>query len=199
MRAVMMRSQNLSSSKESKSLTNKHKRKKPLKTEYTPPEDLPYKNDLYKMPNELRSKYMKPGYEYVPKYGQKQLGDSILIKWNNEDIQSDYLKHQMDSIDHWTICMARDRIRIRENLFNHSDKYQDLTNQKLPMNLFDSKEFYNDLYDKNSANSSTFKSRQNALNNWKKRLFETPKITKRPLDAHFNLVEGDFIYQTKIS
>lgn len=78
--------------------------KGPFPHEYIAPEILPYTPDVYSMPPELQRQYQNTGpqVEYIPKFGQKQLNDSVLIQWNQDDIQSGYLRHQMDSIDYWT-------------------------------------------------------------------------------------------------
>lgn len=85
--------------------------------------------------------------------------------------------------------MARERLRIRENLLDYSHKYQDLANQKMPPKLFDTNQFYNDLFDNNLVNTNQYKGRQNALKNWKRRIYNEPKINKRPLDEHFQFTQ----------
>lgn len=74
-------------------------------------------------------------------------------------------------------------MRIQENLLNHSHKYQGTSKQKLPSQLFDTREFYNDLHDKNlSTPDLSFKNKTKALDSRRSRLYGNPKYKNRPIE-----------------
>ena len=79
-----------------------------------------------------------------------------MVKWNKADTQSEYLKHQLDSLDYWSIWLAKQRMRVQENLLDYSYKFQDITNKKIPPNLFDTNKFYSDLQDTNLRSDQNY-------------------------------------------
>ena len=64
-----------------------------------------------------------------------------MIKWNKADTQSEYLKHQMDCLDYWSVWLARQRMQVQENLIDHSYKFQDFSSKKKTLPAYTCKLF----------------------------------------------------------
>lgn len=104
------------------------------------------------------AKIARPQAEILPKFlnRNKGLSNSLTIQWDREDTHSGFLQHRIDSLDYWCMVSAQERLRVRENLMEYSQKYHEFTEKKIPPKLFDTNEFYDHLHIQNTLNDPSY-------------------------------------------